>query len=256
MQRLCRRSCWRPQTLQVLQTARSRWARPVWRACSTTAAKADCAGWLAKCRANPTVFVHFGNCIVLLAINQTDMLQLRGLSIGASFFGIAFNMLQPKPLKAPVCLPHPPPPYAHCVAGCVGPVLHWMPLMAGEILRSLQRLLTRSVQIGKLLREQQPLELNCNEELAYDRAFCEWGFTPRHFLDILDAAAPSKPFREFRPAENITEIGTPNTEICALLEVQPHTTAYRSVQTATDSTLCSISSLRGLTLGVCRVKLR
>ena len=38
---------------------------------------------------------------MLLAINQKDMLQLRGLSVTASLFGIAYNLLQPVPLWAP-----------------------------------------------------------------------------------------------------------------------------------------------------------
>ena len=46
-------------------------------------------------------FVHAGNGIVLVAINQTDMLRLRYMSVAASCFGMAYNLLQPKPLIAP-----------------------------------------------------------------------------------------------------------------------------------------------------------
>ena len=43
-------------------------------------------------------------------------------------------------------------------------------------------------QITTLLREQQPIVLNPDQELAYEKAFCSYGFTPRQFLDILESA--------------------------------------------------------------------
>jgi len=50
---------------------------------------------------NATYFVHTGNLLLLLAVNQTDMLWLRCLMIVASACGVCFNLLQPTPLYAP-----------------------------------------------------------------------------------------------------------------------------------------------------------
>ena len=117
---------------------------------------------LSACRSRCSYFVHFGNCIVLLAINQTDMMHLRGLSIGASCCGIAYNMLQPNPLVAPAL-------WGVFFIGC------------------------HTYQISILLREQQEVRLSDDEEAAYQRAFVRFGFTPRQFLDILEAAQPPPP---------------------------------------------------------------
>lgn len=115
---------------------------------------------LTTCRSRCSYFVHIGNCIVLLAINQTDMMQLRGLSIAASCCGIAYNMLQPKPLIAPAL-------WGLFFIGC------------------------HAFQISVLLREQQEVRLTALEEQAYERAFVRFGFTQRQFLDILEVAQPA-----------------------------------------------------------------
>ena len=107
---------------------------------------------------NCGLFVHIGNCIVLVAINQTDMLVLRELSVGASVMGIAYNLLQPKPLVAPA------------LWGCFFISCHMW-------------------QIASLLRERASINLNTDEELAYVKAFVSSGFTPRQFLDILQCTS-------------------------------------------------------------------
>jgi hypothetical protein len=115
---------------------------------------------LARCRAHSSYFVHFGNCIVLMAISQTDMMNLRALSIGATMCGIAYNLLQiPRPLVAPAM-------WGIFFIGC------------------------HSYQILELLRERQEVKLSAVEKDAYEQAFLRFGFTQRQFLDLLEGAAP------------------------------------------------------------------
>ncbi|CAJ1357701.1 unnamed protein product [Effrenium voratum] len=102
-------------------------------------------------------FVHFGNCLVLLAINQTDMLQLRMLSVTASLFGMAYNLLQPTPLLAPAA---------------------WGGFF----------ICCHLYYIVQLLRERAGITLDPDHEAAYEMAFMPFGFTPRQFLDLCQVA--------------------------------------------------------------------
>eukprot|EP00931_Biecheleriopsis_adriatica_P068661 TRINITY_DN42586_c0_g1_i1.p1 TRINITY_DN42586_c0_g1~~TRINITY_DN42586_c0_g1_i1.p1 ORF type:complete len:336 (-),score=57.93 TRINITY_DN42586_c0_g1_i1:37-1044(-) len=72
---------------------------------SGTIPKASAApdGFLSRIRAviPANYFVHTGNVMLLLAVNMSDMLALRSLSVVASCCGIAYNLLQPKPLIPP-----------------------------------------------------------------------------------------------------------------------------------------------------------
>eukprot|EP01084_Bolivina_argentea_P025388 47195_1 len=49
----------------------------------------------------PKYIIHFGNFLAIAAMLQSEMLYLRGFMICASACGIAFNLLQPVPLKIP-----------------------------------------------------------------------------------------------------------------------------------------------------------
>ncbi|CAK9000082.1 unnamed protein product [Durusdinium trenchii] len=109
--------------------------------------------WSTKCH----YFVHIGNCIVLLAINQKDMLQLRSLSVTASLFGIAYNLLQPSPL--------------------------WAPAAWGGFFIS-----CHLYYIAQLLRDRVGITLDADHEAAYEMAFMGHGFTPRQFLKLFEAA--------------------------------------------------------------------
>lgn len=100
-------------------------------------------------------FVHAGNMLVLCAINQTDMMNLRALSIVASTLGIAYNLLQPTPLWAP---------------GAWG--LFFISCHAFYMIQ--------------LLRERQHIVLTEDQEEIYERAFMRFGFTPRQFCDLLE----------------------------------------------------------------------
>lgn len=101
-------------------------------------------------------FVHVGNVIFLMAINQTDMLQLRTLSAGASVLGLAYNLLQPVPLYAPAA---------------------WGVLFISCNLYN----------IAVLLRERQQITLTDDQEKVYELAFMGFGFAPRLFLDLLES---------------------------------------------------------------------
>ncbi|CAE7558756.1 unnamed protein product [Symbiodinium natans] len=110
--------------------------------------------WTSRCH----YFVHVGNCIVLLAINQKDMLHLRTLSVTASCCGIAYNLLQPTPL--------------------------WAPAAWGAFFIS-----CHLYYITHLLRDRVGITMDPDHEAVYERAFMPHGFTPRQFLKILQAAS-------------------------------------------------------------------
>jgi hypothetical protein len=103
-----------------------------------------------------TWFVHAGNCLILVAINQTDMLTLRELSVGASTCGIVYNLLQPKPLMVPAI-------WGTFFIGC------------------------HMWQIAALLRERQAITLSTDQDTAYHNFFCKYGFTAQQFLDVFAA---------------------------------------------------------------------
>lgn len=106
----------------------------------------------------PNYFVHAGNVLLLVAINQSDMLNLRVLSISASLCGILYNLLQPRPLIPPAC-------WGVFFVGC------------------------HIYQLSVLLRERAHISLGEDEEKAYNMAFLPFGITPRTFLDILEKAS-------------------------------------------------------------------
>lgn len=110
--------------------------------------------WSSRCH----YFIHVGNCIVLLAINQKDMLQLRSLSVTASCCGIAYNLLQPTPL--------------------------WAPAAWGAFFIS-----CHLYYITQLLRDRVGITLDPDHEAAYEMAFMPHGFTPRQFLKVFEACS-------------------------------------------------------------------
>jgi len=123
------------------------------RRCTTTAN--DSSSLLGMLREKRHYFVHVGNVIFLMALNQTDMLQLRTLSAGASVLGLAYNLLQPVPLYAPAA---------------------WGTLFISVNLYN----------IAVLMRERQQITMTSDQEKIYELAFMGFGFTPRLFLDILE----------------------------------------------------------------------
>eukprot|EP00746_Dinoflagellata_sp_MGD_P014569 gnl/MRDRNA2_/MRDRNA2_132012_c0_seq1.p1 gnl/MRDRNA2_/MRDRNA2_132012_c0~~gnl/MRDRNA2_/MRDRNA2_132012_c0_seq1.p1 ORF type:complete len:343 (-),score=73.78 gnl/MRDRNA2_/MRDRNA2_132012_c0_seq1:192-1220(-) len=130
-------------------------------------------------------FVHGGNCIVLLAIVQTDMIPLRSLMIVASTAGIAYNLLQPKPLIPPA-------------------------LWGGFFI------CCHAYQLSILLRERQKIQLSQDEEQAYEAAFLPFGFTPRQFLDILEHS--SGKWCDFQKGEYVHHAGSLKEDVHYLLE--------------------------------------
>eukprot|EP00466_Bigelowiella_natans_P006452 jgi/Bigna1/135160/aug1.28_g9868 len=100
-------------------------------------------------------FVHVGNALALFGATQTDVLSLRMFMISATACGITFNLLQPKPLFAPAC---------------------WGVFF----------LAVHGYQILKLLQERRVVQLTQKEEDLYNKAFMQFKFTPRLFLDVLN----------------------------------------------------------------------
>ena len=50
---------------------------------------------------NCNYIIHFGNAWAVVALGMQEMLHLRACMVMASTCGVAFNLLQPKPLWAP-----------------------------------------------------------------------------------------------------------------------------------------------------------
>lgn len=137
--------------------------RAAWRPPRGAVAKRFCSGPASisfgeMLQERRNVFVHVGNVIFLLALNQTDMVNLRTLSITASFLGLAYNLLQPVPLYAPAI---------------------WGVLFIGS----------NTYNLAMILRERQKITLTGEQEKAYELAFMNHGFSPRMFLDILEATS-------------------------------------------------------------------
>lgn len=130
-------------------------------------------------------FVHAGNLIVLAAINQTDMLLLRGLMVTATSFGIVYNLLQPKPLITPAC-------WGLFFIGC------------------------HVFYITLLLWERQPIVLSPDQEQAYEMAFMRFGFSPRQFCEVLDSARAR--WCVFSEGVKLHKRGDPFNDISFLLE--------------------------------------
>lgn len=137
--------------------------------------------------ANRHVFVHSGNLVLLVAVNQTDMLNLRALSIVASMCGMAYNLLQPTPLIAPAC-------WGVFFISC------------------------HAYYIVELLRERQKIVLSEEDETAYELAFMKFGFTPRNFLDIMEGAHAK--WRTSGKGEFVHKRGEPMDDISYLVEGQ------------------------------------
>ena len=133
----------------------------------------------------PVYFVHAGNLLILAAINQSDMLNLRVLSVVASGCGITYNLLQPQPLVAPA------------VWGGFFVCCHLY-------------------YIQKLLREREDLTMCPEQEKVYCSTFMRYGFTPRHFLDLLEQARPR--WRDFKAGEYIQRRGDPMREVHYVVE--------------------------------------
>lgn len=129
-------------------------------------------------------FVHAGNLIFLAAINQTDMMNLRALSIVASAFGIAYNLLQPVPLFAPAA-------WGMFFVSC------------------------HVYYAGQLIKERQHITLTPEEEEVYEKGFLRYGFTPRQFTDILEHAHCV--WNTFRSGEWIHREGDRREEVTLLI---------------------------------------
>jgi len=134
-------------------------------------------------------FVHIGNAIVLCAINQTDMLNLRALSIIASSFGVLYNLLQPTPLLAPAA---------------------W----------GLFFISCHVYYMAELLRERQQVVLTPDKEKVYEMAFLRFGFTPRQFCDILEKAQAR--WYRFSEGEFVNKRGDTLRDINFLVEGEVH----------------------------------
>lgn len=102
-------------------------------------------------------FVHGGNVILLGAVNQTDMVMMRLMMVIASTCGLAYNILQPKPLVPPAI---------------------WGVFFIGSHMYNLYL----------LFKERRPMTLSEDQEKVYEDAFFKFGFTPRQFMDILEQA--------------------------------------------------------------------
>ncbi|GAB5369741.1 hypothetical protein AAMO2058_001431700 [Amorphochlora amoebiformis] len=135
--------------------------------------------------ANSNYIIHFGNALILLAINQTDMLYLRGFTVCATVCGIAFNLLQPKPLYAP--------------AG-------WGVFF----------IMCHAYQISILARERRKITLLPDQEEVYEKAFMPFGFTPRQFLDIIETTGSR--CGVFIEGEDIQSRGNPMDELHYVLK--------------------------------------
>ena len=129
--------------------------------------------------------VHFGNFVVLVSINQTDMLNLRCLALVSTSCSIAFNLLQPTPLITPAC-------WGAFFIAC------------------------HLYQLSVLLRERQETTLSRREELAYEQAFLRYGFTPRQFVDIVERSSGRWP--TFARGEYVHRSGEAMDEIHCLLD--------------------------------------
>jgi len=99
--------------------------------------------------------VHLGNACAVVALCTNDMLQLRCCMVGASLWGIAYNVLQPTPLLAPAGW------------GCF--------FICGHIF-----------QIGRILRERAHVEMTEDAVDLYEAAFHPHHFLPRQFLRIME----------------------------------------------------------------------
>mmetsp|Transcript_17384 Transcript_17384/g.40723 ORF Transcript_17384/g.40723 Transcript_17384/m.40723 type:complete len:381 (+) Transcript_17384:58-1200(+) len=132
-------------------------------------------------------FVHGGNLLVLAAINQTDMLNLRVISVGASTLGIFYNLLQPTPLIAPAC-------WGVFFISC-----HFY-------------------YIVRLLRERQEVLLSDEAQQVFEKAFQVHGFTKMQFSDLLQYTAAT--WRTFGRSEMIHKRGDPLEDLHYLCEGQ------------------------------------
>eukprot|EP00929_Paragymnodinium_shiwhaense_P102243 TRINITY_DN65430_c0_g1_i1.p1 TRINITY_DN65430_c0_g1~~TRINITY_DN65430_c0_g1_i1.p1 ORF type:complete len:370 (-),score=25.86 TRINITY_DN65430_c0_g1_i1:98-1207(-) len=135
------------------------------RCCSSQQLDSIRSAWMPKVATTlrslwtPNYLVHFGNVVMLAGLSQTDMLSLRCMLVVSSSCGIAFNMLQPKPLIVPAC---------------------W----------GLAFLSMHLYMIAMLLRERQQLVLLEEEEEVYQKAFLPYGFLRQHFVDIIAMTKP------------------------------------------------------------------
>mmetsp|Transcript_83270 Transcript_83270/g.269525 ORF Transcript_83270/g.269525 Transcript_83270/m.269525 type:complete len:327 (-) Transcript_83270:12-992(-) len=111
--------------------------------------------------AQPSNLVHIGNGMAVCAMGSSDMLHLRSCLVFSNICNIGYSLMQRPPLLTPVAW------------GCF--------FIAGH-----------GVQIVRLLRERQPVELSTEDAELFDKAFKAWGFSPRQFLRLLEAAPPSE----------------------------------------------------------------
>lgn len=133
----------------------------------------------------PTYIIHVGNSLAVFAMGASDMLQLRGFMIGANACGIAFNLLQPKPM--------------------VQPALWGVFFLFGH-----------GIQVYRLLIKDKEVRMTMEEEEIYRNAFMPFGISPRQFAEIIQQAPCSK--RHLRRDEFVHRDGTGIVDINYLLE--------------------------------------
>lgn len=134
---------------------------------------------------NPSYVVHFGNLLAVAAMGSSDMFTLRSFSICASFCGIAFNLLQPKPL--------------------------WAPAAWGVFF-----IFGHSVQIARLILAKSVVSMNEDENRLYEEAFLPFGFSPKQYMGMLEAATPWTETKN--KGENVFKRGTTMENLSYLLD--------------------------------------
>jgi hypothetical protein len=134
----------------------------------------------ARTRINPSYVIHFGNGLAVIAMGSSDMLELRTFSMCSSTCGVAYNLLQPKPL--------------------------WVPVGWGVFF-----ICGQAVQIVRLLLSKTSVTFTEEEHYLYEHAFMPFGFTPKQYSALIKHAPPVR--HEFKPGELVVTEGMPVTAI-------------------------------------------
>lgn len=155
----------------VLARLSTRLRTPVRRLARSSSSWAEQQPWIR--RPDPNVLCHIGNGCAVVALGQQDMLNLRACMVAASSCGIAFNLLQPKPL--------------------------WVPAAWGLFFVT-----GHCVMIGLILRDRQAVSMSEAELDAYEETYHKHGFTPRQFKRLVEVGE----WQHVPPGQRITEQGT------------------------------------------------
>lgn len=117
------------------------------------------------------------------ALMLTDVLWVRGVMMVGQSLGMAFNLLQPRPLLLPA---------------------RWNALF----------LVFNGYHVAKLLLEKRPLTLTADEAQLYAKAFQPFDVTPREFLRLMEQGE----WVRFEPGEVLTRHGEVNTRLLVIDE--------------------------------------